>query len=442
MEGESMNKIEAPWGSIPDNWIISSVATEAKRVTDYVANGSFASLAENVEYKTEEDYAVLIRLVDYNNSFKGPFVFIDEKAYNFLSKSKLFGGEIIISNVGANVGTVFLCPYLKYNMSLAPNSITVHFKGNDIFYYYWLRSKYGQHGIKSLITGSAQPKFNKTAFRQMLIPVPPLDVQNQIAGILSSLDAKIETNNKLNDKLEEMAQAIFKSWFVDFEPFKDKPFHETELGMIPEGWEVSTFSSIIEKLISGDWGKETPTGNYVHKVACIRGCDFENIKNGLRGKTPERFILERNFASKQPKPNDIVVEMSGGTATVSTGRICYITKELLDQYEGDIVCTNFCKIVRPLKGWSQYLYYYWQYKYDKKVMFCYENGTSGIKNFAINDFIDFESILIPPKDELIKFNSIIDNIRVKIQMNGVENTRLASLRDTLLPRLMSGELIV
>ena len=81
-------------------------------------------------------------------------------------------------------------------------------------------------------------------------------------------------------------------------------------------------------------------------------------------------------------------------------------------------------------------------KYDKKVMFCYENGTSGIKNFAINDFIDFESILIPPKDELIKFNSIIDNIRVKIQMNGVENTRLASLRNTLLPRLMSGELIV
>ena len=296
--------------------------------------------------------------------------------------------------------------------------------------------------ITHATSSGGQANISPDIVKNFTIKLPSYIIQSEIAGILSSLDAKIETNNKLNEKLEEMAQAIFKSWFVDFEPFKDKPFHETELGMIPEGWEVSTFSSIIEKLISGDWGKETPTGNYVHKVACIRGCDFENIKNGLRGKTPERFILERNFALKQPKPNDIVVEMSGGTATVSTGRICYITKELLDQYEGDIVCTNFCKIVRPLKGWSQYLYYYWQYKYDKKVMFCYENGTSGIKNFAINDFIDFESILIPPKDELIKFNSIIDNIRVKIQMNGVENTRLASLRDTLLPRLMSGELIV
>ena len=306
------------------------------------------------------------------------------------------------------------------------------------FLYYYLKD----FNFNAFNVGSAVPSLTVPVLNDIDIKLPSTDKQSDIVGILSSLDAKIETNNKLNEKLEEMAQAIFKSWFVDFEPFKDKPFHETELGMIPEGWEVSTFSSIIEKLISGDWGKETPTGNYVHKVACIRGCDFENIKNGLRGKTPERFILERNFASKQPKPNDIVVEMSGGTATVSTGRICYITKELLDQYEGDIVCTNFCKIVRPLKGWSQYLYYYWQYKYDKKVMFCYENGTSGIKNFAINDFIDFESILIPPKDELIKFNSIIDNIRVKIQMNGVENTRLASLRDTLLPRLMSGELIV
>ncbi|MCI7017585.1 MAG: restriction endonuclease subunit S [Prevotella sp.] len=306
------------------------------------------------------------------------------------------------------------------------------------FLYYYLKD----FNFNALNVGSAVPSLTVPVLNDIDIKLPSTDKQSDIVGILSSLDAKIETNNKLNEKLEEMAQAIFKSWFVDFEPFKDKPFHDTELGMIPEGWEVSTFSSIIEKLISGDWGKETPTGNYVHKVACIRGCDFENIKNGLRGKTPERFILERNFALKQPKPNDIVVEMSGGTATVSTGRICYITKELLDQYEGDIVCTNFCKIVRPLKGWSQYLYYYWQYKYDKKVMFCYENGTSGIKNFAINDFIDFESILIPPKDELIKFNSIIDNIRVKIQMNGVENTRLASLRDTLLPRLMSGELIV
>lgn len=351
--------------------------------------------------------------------------------------------DILIVKTGSSYGRTALVKEVKHQMTINPQFVVLkNININPIYLSYYIKSKTFQNQISSIVVGSAIPTLSQKNLANLYLKIQGSQTQQEIAGILSSLDAKIETNNKLNEKLEEMAQAIFKSWFVDFEPFKDKPFYETELGMIPEGWEVSTFSSIIEKLISGDWGKETPTGNYVHKVACIRGCDFENIKNGLRGKTPERFILERNFASKQPKQNDIVVEMSGGTATVSTGRICYITKELLDQYGGDIVCTNFCKIVRPLKGWSQYLYYYWQYKYDKKVMFCYENGTSGIKNFAINDFIDIESLLIPPKDELIKFNSIIDNIRVKIQMNGVENTRLASLRDTLLPRLMSGELIV
>lgn len=364
---------------------------------------------------------------------------ISEQGLNSCSAKMLPKGSILFSS-RAPIGYVAIA-----HTSLCTNQGFKSFvpdteKMDSMFSYYLL--KHNSENIANLGSGTTFMEVSGKVMSDYIVNIPDLSTQQEIAGILSSLDAKIETNNKLNEKLEEMAQAIFKSWFVDFEPFKDKPFHETELGMIPEGWEVSTFSSIIEKLISGDWGKETPTGNYVHKVACIRGCDFENIKNGLRGKTPERFILERNFASKQPKPNDIVVEMSGGTATVSTGRICYITKELLDQYGGDIVCTNFCKIVRPLKGWSQYLYYYWQYKYDKKVMFCYENGTSGIKNFAIKDFIDIESILIPPKDELKKFNSIIDKIRVKIQMNGVENTRLASLRDTLLPRLMSGELIV
>ena len=192
---------ETPWGIIPSTWKISTVKEETSLVTDYVANGSFASLAENVKYKSVEDYAILIRLVDYNNNFQGPFVFIDESAYEFLAKSKLYGNEIIISNVGANVGTVFKCPKLKWKMSLAPNSIMVKFKGNNDFYYYWLKSKFGQHMLNSIVTGSAQPKFNKTNFKDLAIPVPPIDEQKRIAAILSSLDDKIELNRRINGNL-------------------------------------------------------------------------------------------------------------------------------------------------------------------------------------------------------------------------------------------------
>ncbi|MBF1202584.1 MAG: restriction endonuclease subunit S [Fusobacterium periodonticum] len=192
---------ETKIGIIPESWKVCSIKEVTDIITDYVANGSFASLAENIKYKDEEDEAILIRLVDYNNDFQGKFVFIDEHAYNFLAKTKLFGNEIIISNVGANVGTVFRCPYLKNKMSLGPNSIMVKFKGNDDFYFHWLRGYNGQQMLKSIVTGSAQPKFNKTNFKEMLVPVPPLEEQIKIAKILNSIDEKIEINKKINNNL-------------------------------------------------------------------------------------------------------------------------------------------------------------------------------------------------------------------------------------------------
>ena len=192
---------ETKIGKIPEHWDVLPIKEITEVVTDYVANGSFASLTQNVTYRDVEDVAVLIRLVDYNNDFHGKFVFIDEHAYEFLSKSKLYGNEIIISNVGSNVGTVFRCPKLQYKMSLAPNSIMVKFKENDDFYFHWLRGYNGQQMLKSIVTGSAQPKFNKTNFKEMLAPVPPIDEQNKIALILNSIDEKINLNKKINNNL-------------------------------------------------------------------------------------------------------------------------------------------------------------------------------------------------------------------------------------------------
>ena len=202
------------YGKLPKGWSIEKIGEYASVITDYVANGSFAALAENVNYKSEPDYAVLIRLTDYNNNFNSDFVYIDEHAYEFLSKSKLYGNEIIISNVGANVGTVFKCPKLQKKMSLAPNAIMLKTKGNDDFYYYWFTSRNGQHSLQSIVTGSAQPKFNKTNFKELLVPVPPLDVQEKIAEYLCDIDKKIELNKNINENLETQAQAIFTNMFA------------------------------------------------------------------------------------------------------------------------------------------------------------------------------------------------------------------------------------
>jgi len=344
---------------------------------------------------------------------------------------------IIVGRVGAYCGCVYKCDGKCW---VSDNAIAVYAKDLvDFFFLYYLMTtlEFHHHHI-----GGAQPLMTQDIIGDFTIKLPSLSVQKEIVSILKAIDDKIECNRQINDNLEQQAQALFKSWFADFEPFKDGEFVESEIGMIPKGWTVGVYDDIILETISGDWGKEKAESNYTHKVACIRGCDFQDIKNGLRGKTPERFILEKNFQNKQFCDKDMLVEISGGTATVSTGRVCPVSQQLIDKYNGDVVCTNFCRLVRPKKGYGAYLYYSWFNKYNNKVMFGYENGTSGIKNFRIKDFTSIEPVVLPPLEKIQEFQNVIDSIQKQIQTRGTESQNLAQLRDTLLPRLMSGELKV
>ena len=392
----------------------------------------------------------------------------DEGSYYFINGNNLNCGKIIIKDDTKRVG---IEEFVKNQKELNEQTILVSINGtignvakynnepcilgksacyinvikevDKEFIYYILTSANFKRNITNEATGTTIKNVSLKQMREYKFNIPcNLADQRRIASILSSLDRKIELNNKINADLEEMAQAIFKNWFVDFEPFKDGKFVDSELGMIPEGWTVGSYSEMIESLISGDWGKETPQGNYTHEVACVRGCDFQDINNGVRGKTPQRYILEKNYQAKHLKDKDILVEISGGTATVSTGRTSLVTEELLKKYKHDIVCTNFCKVLRPLSQFSSYVYYSWKYKYDNDIMFGYENGTSGIKNFAIKDFIEKEPVLIPKEQDIVEFQKIIDNLQKQKQIKGTENTTLSTLRDTLLPRLMSGEIEV
>ena len=247
-------------------------------------------------------------------------------------------------------------------------------------------------------------------------------------------------NRRINDNLERQAQALFKSWFVDFEPFKGRKFVDSELGMIPEGWRVGTLNELIISTLGGDWGKEDAIGNYVKKVSCIRGADIPEIRQGNRGNMPTRFILNKNFLNKALKAEDLVVEISGGSPTQSTGRICQISDTLLKKYDDVVICTNFCRAIKTKRPYSQFFYYLWEYLYKRGVMFLYENGTTGIKNLDINGLLEKEIIVIPDENTVHKYTGICNLFSQIVQSNGYESERLVKLRDTLLPKLMSGEL--
>lgn len=232
----------------------------------------------------------------------------------------------------------------------------------------------------------------------------------------------------LNKNLEVQAQSIFKSWFIDS----------------PESssWEIGTFSNIIDTMIAGDWGKDSPIGNNTEMVYCIRGADIPEVKNGNKGKMPTRFILPKNYAAKHLVAGDVVVEVSGGSPTQSTGRIASISQSLLDRYDKGMVCTNFCKAMKPKSGYSMFVYYYWQYIYDKNIFFLYENGTTGIKNLDVSGFIETEPIILPPLELVQKFDAVCHSFFDIRFLNGLQNEQFTNMRDALLPKLMSGELDV
>ena len=420
-----MSKEISPWGILPEGWKVSTIDAEKTQLFDYVANGSFASLAENVQYKQEEDFAVLIRLVDYNNDFKDNFVYITEHAYNFLGKSKLFGGEIIISNVGANVGTVFKAPYLKKPMSLAPNAICVKLKGNNDFYYYWFKSRIGQYLLNSLVSGSAQPKFNKTHFKSMPIPVPPIHEQDRIASILSSLDDKIAVNKKICENLEAQAQALFKHWFVDFAPFKDGKFVESELGLIPEGWRVGTLMDLGDVVGGATPSKSNPAYFTDKGIAWLTPKDLSNSNYKFTSRG-EIDITEEGYKSTSTK-----LMPKGSVLFSSRAPIGYIT------IAKNEICTNqgFKSVVPKVAG-TAYLYYF--LKTNTAKIESMSSGTTFKE--ASGALMKSLPAVVPPQIQLDAFENTVKEIFSLQESLETENQRLATLRDTLLPKLMSGQI--
>lgn len=178
---------------IPENWCESLVGEYVETVTDYVASGSFASLRENVTYYKEPNYAILVKTQDFQNGFSDNLTYTDRHGYEFLQKSNLFGGELILSNVGS-IGKLFIVPKLNKKMTLAPNAIMVRFhdESHIKWFYYLFSSKIGYNLLLSISSATAISKFNKTDFKKLIIPIPPIQEQIRIVAKIEELFAVLD----------------------------------------------------------------------------------------------------------------------------------------------------------------------------------------------------------------------------------------------------------
>ena len=254
--------------------------------------------------------------------------------------------------------------------------------------------------------------------------VPELETQRSIASILSSLDRKIELNNKINADLEEMAQVIFKNWFVDFESFKDGKFVNSELGMIPEGWKVGTLTDVIKLMPGGTPKTSEPLYWDNGTIPFFSPKDV----NGVYCFTTEKHITETglNKCSSNLYPKDTIFITCRGTV----GKVCLTACDMAMNQ------SNYA--IKAIDGYSQ-CYVFFLVKSVVERLIKKSNGAV----FSAITSKDFdEEIFIPSQKAVEDFTNVIDGFFRRIFTIGTENSRLSLLRDTLLPRLMSGEIEV
>jgi len=389
----------------------------------------------------------------------------DEFRYVTPEKAKTFRkaiakrGDIVITHRGT-LGQISYIPdnskFDEYVISQSQFRVALNRNLSDpAFFVYYFHTSEGQKRLLANKCHVGVPALAQatTNFKLIEIPLPSLITQQKIAAVLSSLDSKIELNNRINAELEAMAKTLYDYWFVqfDFPDANGKPYKTSGGKMVwneelkrevPEGWEVVKMTEWIENDKSGDWGKEEPEGNFTKKVTCIRGADINGLNGLAELKPPVRYILEKN-AFKILNSHDIVIEISGGSPTQSTGRLAYITDATIKRFENPLICSNFCRPVSIKNKKLLYNFvYYWNSLYENGVFFGYEGKTSGIKNLLLDSFVSSYYTVVPEESIVNEFYAFMENIQRKKQTALAENQQLSELRDWLLPMLMNGQVIV
>ena len=194
---------------IPNNWEWVRLGNYVPIITDYVANGSFASLRENVKIYKTENYALMVKTADFSNNFTESLTYTDKEGYEFLEKSSLYGGELLLSNIGS-IGKVFLVPYFNRPMTLASNSIMIKcFDKNEYpWLYEYFLSPEGYSALLHISTGSTMPKFNKTDLRNVVIPVPSMSEQKRIVSVIEKIFNQIEVVKENQEELSKLKDGL------------------------------------------------------------------------------------------------------------------------------------------------------------------------------------------------------------------------------------------
>lgn len=359
------------------------------------------------------------------------FGYLTKEKADTLKKCNAHRGDIIVTHRGT-LGQIVYIPsnskYERYVISQSQFRFRCKADLVDVKYLvYYFHTREGQHKILANASQVGVPALARatSTFRLIDIKLPPLSDQRRIASILSSLDRKIELNNKINADLEEMAQAIFKNWFVDFEPFEDGKFVDSELGMIPEGWKVGTLGDFCKCLLGG-----TPSRSkeeyWNGDVNWINSGEINKFRILEASEKITELGLSKSATKLLPKKTTVLA-ITGATL----GQVSLLEID---------TCANQ-SVIGVLENTEIPYEYIYPFIKDRIEMLI-QHQTGGAQQHINKDNVESLIFLLPAKNVLENYISLVGPMYKRIESQCFENLYLSTLRDNLLPRLMSGEIEV
>ena len=359
---------------------------------------------------------------------------ITEEGLNNSSAKWIDANSVIVAMYGATAGRVAIAKVPMTTNQACCNLMIDSSKADYNYIYYYLSNSY-KH-LLSMANGAAQQNLNAQVIKDFVVSLPEIQEQQQISSILSSLDDKIAVNKKICENLEAQAQALFKHWFVDFAPFKDGKFVESELGLIPEGLIYKRIEDMPYTLETG----KRPSGGVKGIDSGIPSIGAENIKGlGCYDFSKTKYVTEE-YASTMKKGiingYELLIYKDGGKPGYFIPNFAIFG----EGYPYDKMCLNehVFKLDFGNKGYSLFAYFYFK---TKQIM-SYLNAQGAKAAIPGINSKDIDAIMMPSlENECVKqYCSEVEDIITNILVLSKESARLSTLRDTLLPKLMSGQI--
>ena len=346
------------------------------------------------------------------------FRYVTEQKADSLKRANAKKGDIVITHRGT-LGQIVYIPqnakYERYVISQSQFRIRCNEHVLPEYLVFYFHTRVGQHKILSNASQVGVPALARpsTTFQQIEVELPDIEVQKKIVSILQSFNDKIELNNKINANLQQQAQAIFKSWFVDFEPFQDGEFVESELGPIPKGWRVGSVADIVNLHDS----KRIP----------LSGAQRQRMEKKIYPYYGAASLMDyvENYIF------DGIYLLLGEDGTVMDDK----GYPILQYVWGKFWVNNHAHVLTGKCGYSvESLYLLFLNTPVKSIV------TGAVQAKISQSNLKAIQIIVPPQEVLDRFNELIQPYFSMIRQKGEENKRLENLRDTLLPKLMNGEI--